>query len=142
MTYEELTARRNEVIAREAGKPGLRGKINAKCSCEGCNSKVRLNGLCNAHYLRLKRYGRLHKIRRDKGSGTVKNNGYVQIGINGRMVYEHRLIAEQALGRKLKDQEEVHHIDGNPSNNSHDNLVICPDRAYHVLLHKLQKEKQ
>jgi hypothetical protein len=31
MTYEEAEKRRQYVIAREAGKAGLRGKIDAKC---------------------------------------------------------------------------------------------------------------
>lgn len=48
---------------------------------------------------------------------------------------EHRAIAMKVLGRSLKGDERVHHIDGNGCNNSHDNLVICPDQAYHVLLH-------
>ena len=33
-TYEENDERRNELIARESARPGLRGKINAFCiSC-------------------------------------------------------------------------------------------------------------
>lgn len=29
----------------------------------------------------------------------------------------------------------VHHVDGNPRNNTPSNLVICQDMAYHKLLH-------
>lgn len=30
------------------------------CKVNGCNNKKYVNSLCNAHYLRLRRYGRLH----------------------------------------------------------------------------------
>lgn len=32
------------------------------CKVDGCNNKKYVNGLCSAHYLRLRRYGRLHVI--------------------------------------------------------------------------------
>lgn len=50
-------------------------------------------------------------------------------------VYEHILIAEKALGKKLPKEARVHHIDGNGKNNSNTNLVICPNESYHKLLH-------
>src|SRR6266850_6454226 len=53
----------------------------------------------------------------------------------GVPVNEHTLTAERALGRRLKTPEQVHHVDYNKRNNAPDNLVICPDMAYHKLLH-------
>lgn len=44
-------------------------------------------------------------------------------------------IAETKLGRKRAAGEVVHHIDGNPSNNDPDNLVILPSQADHARLH-------
>jgi len=38
--------------------------------------------------------------------------------------------AVKALGRPLRGTEEVHHF-------TRTQLVICPDRAYHALLHRL-----
>ena len=35
-----------------------------------------------------------------------------------------RALMEQKLGRPLKENEQVHHIDGNPSNNNIENLAI------------------
>lgn len=67
-------------------------------------------------------------------------NEYIRI--SGHRKYatrEHTVIAEKVLGKKLPSDAEVHHVDGDKSNNAHHNLVICPDSAYHKLLHRRQK---
>ena len=56
----------------------------------------------------------------------ANNSGYVR---------EHILIAEEIIGRSLKPNEIVHHIDENPSNNNPDNLIVMT-RAEHARLHK------
>ena len=45
---------------------------------------------------------------------------------NGKRVFidEHRYVMQQFLGRKLKKNEVVHHIDGNKSNNNIENLQL------------------
>ena len=48
----------------------------------------------------------------------------------------HRIIAAAALGKPLPKGVEIHHVDGNGRNNEHENLVICPDKSYHRLLHR------
>ncbi len=51
-----------------------------------------------------------------------------------KTVYLHRIIAEQAIGRKLQPAEVVHHLDEDKTNNSPENLVICSSfvhRQYH-----------
>jgi DNA-binding MarR family transcriptional regulator len=60
---------------------------------------------------------------------------YVAVHRNGRSDWQHREIAEKALGKPLPEGAEVHHIDGTKRNNANRNLVICQDRAYHALLH-------
>lgn len=62
-----------------------------------------------------------------------KNNGA------GQGIPMHTVIAERVLGKKMPPFAEIHHVDGNGLNNSPDNLVICPDHAYHMLLHMRQK---
>lgn len=59
-----------------------------------------------------------------------KNDGF------GSGVTAHKLIVEKVLGRPLPEGAEIHHVDGNGLNNAHKNLVVCPDRAYHALLHR------
>ena len=66
---------------------------------------------------------------------SIDKKGYVRINCgNGKMRLEHIVTAQKALGRELKPNEVVHHIDCNPGNNKKSNLLIC-DRKYHTWLH-------
>ena len=69
------------------------------------------------------------------GQGTdCHGYRYVRVG-NGRRKAVHVLIAEKSLGRELRGSEDVHHVNEDRNNNDPSNLVICPDRRYHKLLH-------
>lgn len=70
-----------------------------------------------------------------KGSGWIQR-GHKYFTVNGKSVPEHRIIVEKAIGRKLKGTEVVHHMDGNGLNNDKNNLCVCPNNAYHKLLHQ------
>ena len=50
-------------------------------------------------------------------------------------INEHTIVAEKALGKMLPNGAQIHHIDENTRNNNNTNLVICPNAAYHKLLH-------
>lgn len=73
---------------------------------------------------------------------TVRKNGYV-IFTRGpdKGKGEHVVIMERRIGRALKADECVHHIDGNPSNNAENNLALLT-RSAHSRLHRLEEIKQ
>ncbi len=50
-------------------------------------------------------------------------------------IYEHRYIAEKSLGRYLTDEEVVHHLDCDKTNNNPENLIVLANRASHIRLH-------
>jgi hypothetical protein len=111
------------------------------CSTPGCGLESHARGWCKRHYASWRDTGDPLKARefRKRGGGTINKDGYHLIVTNGKEVMAHRLIAERALGRALRGTEEVHHLNGTKADNTNRNLVICPDRSYHQLLHKRQR---
>ena len=62
--------------------------------------------------------------------------GYWVLTSGGRknrvLLYEHRLVMEGKLGRKLLPEERVHHLDHNKKNNSPENLVLFDNCGLHI----------
>lgn len=104
-----------------------------KCSVLNCEGKPHGHGLCFKHYCRQRRHGDPLKTRR---IGYVNEAGYHCVEINGVNKLIHVLVAERVLGKALPDGAIVHHSDENKTNNDPRNLVICPNRAYHQLIHQ------
>ena len=51
-------------------------------------------------------------------------------------VLEHVLSAEKALGKPLPSKAEIHHANGSRNSGT---IIICQDRAYHMLLHQRER---
>ena len=51
------------------------------------------------------------------------------------------IVARNVLGRDLKRDEVVHHVDNIPGNDINNNLVICTEKYHLTVLHKLPPEK-
>ena len=109
------------------------------CSAENCGKESRKKGYCESHYRKMHNFGRLHNIRRSAGGVHPRNDGYLTQTVNGERKLFHVIIAEQALGKPLPEKAEVHHINENRSDSRPENLVICPDRDYHMMLHARQR---
>ena len=65
---------------------------------------------------------------------------FMFIRSHNRYCYEHRIKAALELNRPLTSIEVIHHIDGNPKNNEHDNLYLFSSNTEH-LTYENQKNK-
>lgn len=75
----------------------------------------------------------------NKANGSI-NKGYrYKYDPTGKQRLNSRIVAEKNLGRKLKSNEIIHHIDGNSLNDSVTNLCLCQSQKEHLGLHVLQR---
>lgn len=56
--------------------------------------------------------------------------------------YIHRMVMEAYLGRELKAEEHIHHIDGDPSNNDIKNLAMLSNSEHRKLENKTAKRNK
>jgi hypothetical protein len=91
------------------------------CEVDHCSRPRASEGLCQTHYTRRLRgeedWDRIIPVKAPAGSGHTDKHGYRIITVNGRSRREHHVIAEELLGRSLVPTEEVHHRNGQRSDN-------------------------
>lgn len=66
--------------------------------------------------------------------GNISPSGHRRISVGGKIVFEHRFLKEQELGRKLSNNEVVHHINHDKLDNRLENLMVMTRRE-HILHH-------
>jgi hypothetical protein len=94
-----------------------RGYGTKGCKVEGCDNNHNAKGFCNKHYIRWKRYGDPN-VTRQKELRTTQ--GYVYRGQKP----EHRVVMSEHLGRALLPHENVHHKNGDRTDNRIENLEL------------------
>ena len=65
--------------------------------------------------------------------------GYKRFSNSDKLIHRH--VAEQKLGRKLKDEERVHHINRDKSDNRRSNLWVFKNQDAHECAHKTDKKR-
>lgn len=112
--------------------------LGTKCSVEGCNRERWWLDLCTTHGQRKKKYGdplgvspRILAALERRKSGKVNKQGYRQVWVPGHSecVYaswalEHRVVMSDYLGRPLRKNENVHHVNGVKTDNRIENLEL------------------
>jgi hypothetical protein len=133
--------------ARLGKPPTNKGISVSKEMCEKISEACR--GVKKPNLAKLMK-GKIHeKTNHWKGGKTIHCMGYIQIknrkhphGDHKGYIFEHRLVMEKILGRYLKPEEVVHHIDGNTANNKPENLMLFANNTEHMRFHSLQKNQE
>lgn len=113
--------------------------VDKNYKCQNCNSiffnKGRNKKFCS--------YECFCEFRRNKPKiAKLSKDGYKRIWLtDGSCIKEHDYVMEQHIGRKLKKDECVHHIDGNRSNNDIKNLMLMTI-GEHSRLHRNKEIKE
>jgi HNH endonuclease len=116
----------------------LRLDVCKNCRVEQLSTFTR--GLCQACYARHRRAGTLDEVAdapfRNQpphahpiGHRTLRKSGYINIKTEDGGRLEHRVVMEKKLGRPLRSDENVHHLNGIKDDNRPENLELWHGRG-------------
>lgn len=114
------------------------------CGVDGCNKPIKnfRTGLCGMHHKRLTVHGDVNYTTPKKVMAKHSREAKLRVLSAKKTSYrkyfgrhEHRVVAEQMLGRPLRRGEVVHHIDQNKHNNIPKNLMVFKCQKDHADWH-------
>lgn len=106
-----------------------------------CHAKFQIGKHASPETILKRKQWRLNKSPSWKGGRTKTPEGYILLKMPTHpfakptgYIYEHRFVMEKRLGRYLKNEEHIHHVNGVKNDNRIDNLVILSNTE-HKRLH-------
>lgn len=110
---------------------------DGSCSVDGCAEAYAAKGFCATHYSRWHDHGdplyqpRVAGEKRwltDSGYFMVQRAGHPNAHPSSGSIMEHRWVMAEKLGRPLRQDENVHHINGDRQDNRSENLELWVTR--------------
>lgn len=120
----------------------MNGKQHCFCSQDCLTAFKKACGYPKVKHPHLSDYNRRHNAERmtpevrEKLSRAKTDTGSKDTYRKQHGRHEHRVVAEQILGRPLRKGEVVHHINRDKRDNRPENLMIFASQAEHAKWHK------
>lgn len=125
-------------------------KPKTQCLVDGCESTTEKGGkgLCGKHAQRMRRHGDVNFVTSESQRRLLSREAQIKNILEVKPTtyrkflgrHEHRVVAEQMIGRSLTSDDHVHHKDGNKHNNDPSNLEVMT-RSEHLKLHAEERRK-
>ena len=75
----------------------------------------------------------------ENGRAYIKMSEHSRAKARTGYVSRSLLVVEKAMGKYLSKGHPIHHVDGNPSNDANNNLVVCESQGYHLMLDRRRR---